>query len=466
MHIVIATTEYEGIFKNGGLGDAIFGFANAFSKLKDYNVSVIIPHYKNLNDEGFNEIGEFEIKNPDGKIDEDISKLKGKFLYKKLRDVDVYLIKNDHYFYRDTIHNHKDEILKWAFFCRGVYELIIYKDLNPDIICTNDYHEGFVTSIFKANSNDLNCKHVVTIHNAFFRNIYSFDENNPKPLFDYYLGFEWEGNEVDMLQWSVSTADYVLTVSPDYALSIQEPDSEFAAGLDYLYREKNVIGFLNGVDTSIYDRYSDDFDSFMKVKEKSKLELQKRFNLKIDKDIPLFSYICRLGEQKGSPLIYDNLKNITDNGQFILLGTGLEKCNDKFDELNGKLDNYVAIIDFDVELAKNIYLASDFFLMPSWFEPCGIAQLIAIHYATLPIVTNVGGLKDTVINYNLDNANGLKLNNYSGEALTDTIKIAKDIYFNDKELFFKMRKNAYNSDYSWDNAIKNYIKFYEKIIKE
>ena len=466
MHLIIGTTEYEGLFKNGGLGDAIFGLANAFAKRDDFEISIILPNYKKLKDDGFKDIGEFEIKNKNMTINADSNKLKGKFLYKKLKGVNAYLIENDYYFYRDSIHNQNDEIVRWAFFCRGIYELIIQKSLNPDIIQTNDYHEGFVTSICKANENDLNCKYVVSIHNAFIRNIYKYNEDNPKDLFEYYLGFKWEDDQVDMLECSVSTADYVLTVSPDYAESIKDPNSNISAGLQDLYREKNVIGFLNGLDASIYDRYSNNFNSFLKVKEKSKLELQKKLNLKVDKDIPLFSYICRISEQKGSPIVYDNLENIVNDGQFVLLGIGTEECNIKFGELNGKLDNYVACIYFDTELAKEIYLASDFFLMPSYFEPCGIAQLIALYYATLPIVTNIGGLKETVNDYKSNNGNGFKLKDYSSESLCDTIKIAKNVYFNDKELLFKLMNNAYCSDYSWDNAIENYIKFYYKILNE
>ena len=462
MHLIIGTTEYEGLFKNGGLGDAIFGLANAFAKRDDFEISIILPNYKKLKDDGFKDIGEFEIKNKNMTINADSNKLKGKFLYKKLKGVNAYLIENDYYFYRDSIHNQNDEIVRWAFFFFFFYELIIQKSLNPDIIQTNDYHEGFVTSICKANENDLNCKYVVSIHNAFIRNIYKFNEDNPKDLFE----FKWEDDQVDMLECSVSTADYVLTVSPDYAESIKDPNSNISAGLQDLYREKNVIGFLNGLDTSIYDRYSNNFNSFLKVKEKSKLELQKKLNLKVDKDIPLFSYICRISEQKGSPIVYDNLENIVNDGQFVLLGIGTEECNIKFSELNGKLDNYVACIYFDTELAKEIYLASDFFLMPSYFEPCGIAQLIALYYATLPIVTNIGGLKETVNDYKSNNGNGFKLKDYSSESLCDTIKIAKNVYFNDKELLFKLMNNAYCSDYSWDNAIENYIKFYYKILNE
>ena len=194
-----------------------------------------------------------------------------------------------------------------------------------------------------------------------------------------------------------------------------------------------------------------------------KSDLQKRFGFEVNSDIPLVAYICRLGVQKGSNIIYDAIHDIVDVGQLIVLGTGVEEFEDKYAALNDKLDNYVAIIDFDSKLASEIYMASDMFLMPSCFEPCGTSQLIAQYHSSLPIVTNIGGLKDTVIDYDLDNSNGFKLKEFSTEALLDTFNIAKNIYFNDKDLWLELMKNAYDTDNSWDKRIKNYIEFYNKV---
>ena len=460
MNIVIASTECEGIIKTGGLGDAIYGISNALSKYDEFNVYTILPNYKNVNDEDFENIGQFKFSNSKIDSDVDAEKISGNFLFKKIGNINVYLIDNDYYFNREDIYGYDDDLLRWAFFSRSIYELIKQESLNPDIIHTNDYHEGLVSFISK-NKGDIDCKHIISIHNAYFQGHYQFDESSPKSLFDYYIDDIWDEEDINLLRLSVSNADRVTTVSPDYAESIKYTD--FGEGLQELYCEKNAVGFINGLDTSIYDRQSDDFDSFVEVKKRYKLELQKRFDFEIDNDIPLFAYICRLGVQKGSNIIYKAMDDIVGDGQLIVLGTGVEEFEELYSELNDKLDNYVAIIDFDSQLANEIYLASDMFLMPSCFEPCGISQLIAQYHASLPIVTDVGGLKDSVIGYDLDGANGFKLEKFGTKEFSDAVRTAKDIYFNDKGLWIQLMKNAYNTDNSWDKRIEKYVELYKKV---
>ena len=460
MNIILTSTEFEGIIKTGGLGDAIQGMSNALSKHDDFEVYTILPNYKNIDSTDFENIGQFKIINSKFTYDIDSKKICGNFLYKKFDNINVYLIDNDFYFNRKELYGYDDDLLRWSFFSRSIYELINQKSLNPDIIHTNDYHEGLVSYLCK-NKGDISSKHIISIHNAYFQGQYEFNESNPKSLFEYYIDDNWDGEDINMLKEAVSNADNVVTVSPDYAESIKH--TSLGEGLQDLYCEKNAVGFINGMDLSIYDRQSDDFESFLNVKKKFKSDLQKRFGFEVNSDIPLVAYICRLGVQKGSNIIYDAIHDIVDVGQLIVLGTGVEEFEDKYAALNDKLDNYVAIIDFDSKLASEIYMASDMFLMPSCFEPCGTSQLIAQYHSSLPIVTNIGGLKDTVIDYDLDNSNGFKLKEFSTEALLDTFNIAKNIYFNDKDLWLELMKNAYDTDNSWDKRIKNYIEFYNKV---
>ncbi len=461
MNIVLASTEFEGIIKAGGLGDAIHGISNKLSKHDEFEVHTILPNYKNIDDTDFENIGQFKITNSKITTDKNSKKISGSFLYKKIGNINVYLIDNDFYFNREDIYDYDDDLLRWAFFSRSIYELIKKKSLNPDIIHTNDYHEGLVSNICK-NKGDIHSKHVTSIHNACYQGYYEFNESNPKSLFEYYIDDNWDSEDINMLRESVSNADHVITVSPDYAESIKY--TSLGEGLQDLYYKKNTVGFINGIDLSTYDRQSDDFESFIKVKKEFKSKLQKRFGLKVNADIPLIAYICRLSVQKGSNIVYESVNDIINSGQLIVLGTSVEEeFEEKYAALNDELDNYVAIIDFDSQLASEIYKASDMFLMPSFFEPCGISQLIALYHASLPIVTNIGGLKDTVIDYNLDNANGFKLKEFSAEALVDAINIAKNIYFHDKESWLELMKNAYDANNSWDRRIRNYIEFYKKI---
>ena len=462
MKVVIPTTEYEGLLKTGGLGDAIYGLSHALAKLDDHDVDIIIPNYMNLDSSDFEKIDEITITNQNRSVDEDIDKLKFNLLYKKSGNINIYMVDNDYYYNRSEIYGYDDDYLRWAFFSRAIYEIIRHKELNPDIVHADDYHEALVPFIFKTHVPDCKSKFVMIVHNAYFQGYYEFASQDEKSLFAYYIDSDWEYDHVHLLKEIVLNADKILTVSPDYARCMQE-DEECGNGLEKFYAEKGVEGFINGLDTSIHDRESDDFDSFLEVKNKYKLKLQKRFNMKEDTDIPLITYICRLGVQKGSNIVFDSIDNFIDDSQFILLGTGVEEFEEKFSSLNGKLDNYHAVIDFDSDLAHELYVASDIFLMPSCFEPCGIAQMIAQHFASLPIVTDVGGLKDTIIDYPSEDANGFKIKDFSKESLTEGILKALDIYSNDKESWLKLMKNAYETDNSWDNAVKNYVEFYERL---
>ena len=469
MNVIITSTEFEGLIKTGGLGDAISGISYSLSKLDNFEVSVIIPNYMNLDDSDFKKIDEITITNPSNKnselkfIDNNLEKLKFNVLYKKDNNLNIYLIDNDYYFNRSEIYGYNDDLLRWTFFSRAIYEIILKEEFNPDIVHINDYHEGLVPFLFKTHLSEFKCKFVLSVHNAFFQGYYEFTSDDEKLLFEYLINSDWNDNDINLLKNAALKSDQILTVSPDYAKAMQ---GESGHGLEDIYKEKGIIGIINGLDNSIHDREVDDFHSFLDVKEKYKLKLQKRFNFKEDKNIPLITYICRLGVQKGSNIVFDSINNFIDDSQFILLGTGIEEFEEDFSSLNGKLENYHAIIDFDSELARELYIASDIFLMPSDFEPCGIAQLIAQHYASIPIVTNVGGLKDTIIDYPSDNANGFKIKDFSSDSLTEGILNALDIYYNNKSDWLKLMENAYNSDNSWDNNIKNYVEIYDRMVKK
>lgn len=460
MKVVISSTEFEGLIKTGGLGDAISGISYALAELDDFEVSVILPDYMNLDDSNFEKIGEIVIKNNDDSdfVDSHFKEIKANVLYQKFGNLNIYLIDNEYYFNRPEIYGYDDDLLRWAFFSRSIYELSL-NQLNPDIIHTNDYHEGLVSYLFKKHS-DMSCKHILSVHNAYFQGYYEIGSYN-RELFEYYIDSQWQESDINLLEQSILNCDKILTVSPDYAEGMQEP--KWGSGLEELYKQKGVTGIINGLDYSIHDRQAEDFDSYLNVKKEYKSRIQKKFNLTEDENIPLITYICRLGIQKGSNIVYKSVNSFIDNAQFVLLGTGSEEFEEKFSDLNDKLEDYYAVIDFDSDLARELYIASDIFLMPSCFEPCGISQLIALHYASIPIVTDIGGLKDTVIGYPLENANGFKMDNFSTESLTDSICKSLDIYMNDKKVWLRLMENAYNYNNTWENNIMEYVEIYKKL---
>ena len=462
MKVLITSTEFEELIKTGGLGDAVSGICHSLAKLEDFEVDFIIPNYMHLDDTNFEKITAISIKNDNEDsefINENSEKLKADILYQKIDDINVYLIDNDYYFDRPEIYGYDDDLLRWTFFSRAIYELALQENLNPDVIHTNDYHEGLVFNLFK--NQNYNAKFVISIHNSYFQGYYEIT-SEIRELFEHYINSTWQSDDINLLRESILDADRIITVSKDYAEDIQT--SRQGNGLEDIYKQKGVLGFVNGLDLSIHDRETDDFKDFLSVKEKYKLKLQKRFSLKEDAEIPLITYICRLGIQKGSNIVHDSLNNFIEDSQFILLGTGVEEFEEKFSSLNGNSDNYHAVIDFDSELARELYIASDIFLMPSCFEPCGIAQLIAQHYACLPIVSDVGGLKETVIDYPLEGANGFKIYDFSTDSLTEAILNALDIYYNKKEVWLELMENAFNTDNNWDNRIKNYVKLYKELV--
>ncbi len=471
MDILIVATEAEGFIKTGGLGDFISGLAIALSQ-NNVGVKVVLPNYKNLNSNNFEKIASFDITNPDDfnpvnpvLIENFKDKIRCDVLHSKLYGADFYFIDNDYYFNRENIYGYDDDYLRFAFFSRAIKELNELKNWETQIVHINDYHEGVLPLILNnANSESLkNLKTLLSIHNLYFQGYFEFSSELDYDLFNYYLGFKWESkSSINFLKEAITYSDKIITVSPSYAENIKT--KKFGNGLDELLCEKSVCGFVNGINMDLYPRNSD-FESFLKEKSVIKHKIQNKFGLKEDLNTPLIIVIGRIGVQKGSPLILKILKDLILENQMILLGTGVPEIEEKFKKLNEEYSNFVGIIDFDESLAKELYMGGDIFLMPSCFEPCGISQLIAMHYANIPIVYNTGGLKDTIIySKDYEKNNGFKFYDYDAKEFLKICKEALNIFNTDE--WTKIMKNAYKTNYSWENQAKNYIKLYNTVIKE
>ena len=471
MDILITATEAEGFIKTGGLGDFISGLAVALSQ-NNVGVKVVLPNYKNLNSNNFEKIASFDITNPDDfnpvnpvLIENFKDKIRCDVLHSKLYGADFYFIDNDYYFNRENIYGYDDDYLRFAFFSRAIKELIELKNWETQIVHINDYHEGVLPLILNnSNSESLkNLKTLLSIHNLYFQGYFEFSSELDYDLFNYYLGFKWESkSSINFLKEAITYSDKIITVSPSYAENIKT--KKFGNGLDELLREKSVCGFINGINMDLYPRNSD-FESFLKEKSVIKHKIQNKFGLKEDLNTPLLIVIGRVGIQKGSHLILEILKDLISENQLILLGTGVPEIEEKFKKLNEEYSNFVGIIDFDESLAKELYMGGDIFLMPSCFEPCGISQLIAMHYANIPIVYNTGGLKDTIIySKDYEKNNGFKFYDYDAKEFLKICNEALNIFNTDK--WTKIMKNAYKTNYSWENQAKNYIKLYNTVIKE
>lgn len=275
------------------------------------------------------------------------------------------------------------------------------------------------------------------------------------------------------MKGAINFSDKVITVSKTYAEEIQTP--EYGEALDKILssKGKELNGIVNGID---YNEYNPETDKYIfknysintfEYKKDNKEELQKELGLNIDRDIPMIGMVSRLTHQKGCDLIINMLDGILhENIQVVILGTGDSIYESKFKEFQERYPDKVSSnIMFNDELAHKIYAGSDMFLMPSLFEPCGLAQLIALRYGTIPIVRETGGLKDTVISYdrNTGIGTGFKFKKYDYNLLKETIEYALEVYKN-KEIWQGLILQSMNSDNSWGKSAKEYKKLYEELI--
>lgn len=449
MNILFVGTELDKFLKEGGLGDYIFDLSTNLAKMENNNVSVIIPNYKNIDSADFKEMGEYSISS-----NEDVSReyLSYKILYKKQYGINIYLVGNDFYFDTDNIYNIND-FLKFSFFNSAVFDFIQTQDL--DIVHLNDWHCGLLSKLLH---NQDNVKVVLTIHNAVYQGYFDDLSEEELKIFSIYYGEEYLSEDINFFKMGICYCNNILTVSKSYIHDGVIP------ALNRLGIDKEVHGIINGMNSDIYHRKYLSNGEFFKFKENAKFNVQNDYGLAVDKDIPLFIFIGRLSEQKGIDLIIDVIDDLTEDAQLIILGTGDEDYEKELMHKSSSNKNLVSLIEFNSDIAMKLYPAGDVFLMPSLFEPCGIAQLIAMYYGTVPVVHNVGGLKDTVVNYDLNNGCGFKYDNQESFEFLNAINLSKD-YYKNKDKWNKLVLNASNHPYTWSNQVKLYVKYYDKLLK-
>jgi starch synthase len=284
------------------------------------------------------------------------------------------------------------------------------------------------------------------------------------------------------MKGAILLSDIVSTVSPNYANEIMN-SSEFGMGLENILKSNShkLVGILNGIDYDLWNPLTDsslyknyDVNNVNEGKEENKLNLLFDLKLLNDKnnfnnDIPLFGVVARLDYQKGFDILYDSFKKLLDSNivaYLVVLGTGNVDIQKKIEQLGVEYPNYVSVnIKFSEDLARKIYAASDFFLIPSRFEPCGLSQMISYRYGTIPIATKTGGLKDTVIDIFEDNTNGtgILIDKADPVLLFTALKKACELYKN-KDFIFNLRKKIMKLDFSWNNSSKKYFEVYKQLL--
>ena len=472
MKILYVTSEAAPFAASGGLGDVMGALPKTVNAMDGIQAEVILPFYETMKD-AFKSLLEKVI---------DISfrlswRNTGATVYKIEKDgVNYYFVENHYYFDRPNLYGEYDDAERFAFFSLAVLEFIKQSGNVPDVIHANDWQTAltsvYLKTIYASDESLQSIKTVYTIHNIEYQGKYD------KFILSDIFGLEEEHLEVleydgciNLMKGGIVSSDFVTTVSPNYANELRY--DYYAFGLAEIIKsaENKITGVINGIDYSyfspedggdIYKHYT--LRSMGTGKAANKLALQRELGLEENPDIPLVVMITRLTAGKGIDLVVHIADELfRENIQFVILGTGDEAFENMFREYAKHYPNVRALIKFDRTTSKRMYAAADMFLMPSKSEPCGLAQMIACSYGTIPIVHAVGGLYDSIKNYTEENANGFTFENYNAHELLFTVKSAIQLY-SDKEQWKKLRLSAKKSNFSWNNSAKEYVRIYSEII--
>lgn len=475
--VLFAAFEVNPFVKTGGLADVAGALPNSLVK-EGIDCRVIMPLLSSI---------PYKYRKNMIKITECYVPLGWRHQYMGLyslfyNHVTYYFIDNEYYFKRDNAYGYFDDGERIGYFSKAILEALVYMDFAPDILHLNDWHDAlssvYLREMYRGIEKFNHIKTLTTIHNIKFQGMYS------KFVLDDVIGLGYypdarrqlmQGDAVNFMRGGLNYTDYITTVSPSYAEEIKSPYYGEKLEDIFLRRSDIVKGILNGID---YDRYNPKTDPHIYVnydinnlqnKYKNKTELQKELGLNVDYDLPMFCIVSRLTEQKGIDLITAIFEELMDKSQsqFVILGVGDKKYVDAFKYFENKYRGRVSSNQFfSEELSRKIYAGSDMILIPSRFEPCGLTQMIAMRYLTLPIVRETGGLKDSVVPYNqyTKEGNGFSFSNFNAHELLYTIQHALDLYYNDRETFNLLIKHASETNFSWTKSAKEYIKIYEHLM--
>ncbi len=473
MKVLYAASEALPFIASGGLGDVAGSLPQALRK-RLVGCRVVMPLYDNIKQ---------ELKDSMKFITSISVPVAWRRQYCGIFEarsggVIYYLLDNQYYFKRDTLYGFYDDAERFAFFSRAILEIIPHIDFKPDVIHCNDWQTAltpvYYSTIYANQPGYENIKTVFTIHNIQYQGVYG------EELIDNVVGIdhahrsliEYDG-AVNLMKGGIECANAVTTVSPSYANEILDP--WYSHGLDTILRQRcyKLRGILNGIDVENYNPETDKdvFKNYsadnMRGKAVNKKELQKLLGLPEKSDTPVMGMVTRLVSHKGLDLckaVLDELLATTDI-QLVVLGSGDYQYEEFFRGLAARYPEQVGLcLGFIPDLARKIYAGADFFLMPSKSEPCGLSQMVALRYGTIPIVRETGGLRDSVRDSGDGEGNGFVFSSYNAHDMLHAIRRAVEGY-NDKKGWPILVKRAMDSDNSWGKSANEYIKMYKEILK-
>ena len=476
MKILFAASESVPFVKTGGLADVVGALAPVLAA-QGHDVRVIIPDFSAIPQEYTEKmvhVCDFEVQLGWRRQYCGIEKI-------EMDGVTWYFMDNKFYFGRPYIYGMGgDEYERFGFFCRGVLNMLPLIDFQPDVIHAHDWQSGMVPALLKIQYAHLpfygKIKTVFTIHNLQYQGIFGIREVQD------ILGLGdslWTDDKLEcfgcanFLKAALVYSDAITTVSPSYSEEIQT--AYYGERLDGLLRARkgDLHGVLNGIDMADYDPAKDQriasvysMDD-LTGKAACKKALQDELGLDVRPDVPIIGMVGRLSNQKGLDLVDYVIADIMRQDiQLVVLGMGEGRYFNLFSWAEGEYKGRVAArFTMDHALAHKIYAGADMFLMPSQFEPCGLSQMIAMRYGTVPIVRETGGLRDTVLSYNefSGEGNGFTFFNYNAHDMLHTIERASDYYRNHPDVWRKLQERGMKGDYSWDHSAAEYVKLYESL---
>ena len=476
MNILFALAEAYPFVKAGGLGD-VGGSLPAALNRAGADVRVILPKYKSI---------PADLLKDSRVIATVTTHLSWRTITFKVEmvlqgGVTYYLIDHPPYFHRDGLYGYVDDGERFAFYSKAVLDTLPHLDFRPEILHCHDWHAALIPLYLKESYGESphhqGMRSILTIHNLRHQGYlkgYAFGDllgfgNQQRSA---YSKLSMDG-ELNVLKGGLLSADLITTVSPTYGEEIKTP--YYGERLDGIlrYRDADLYGILNGIDTEAFNPQTDPalpvpYRTSLEKKAQNKIAFQEAFGLPLRKEVLMVSIISRLVDQKGLDLVAGIMEELlTLDLQLVVLGTGDPRYEGMFRYHQERHPDKVrALIQFDESLAHRLYAATDLLLMPSQFEPCGLSQMISMRYGTLPLVRETGGLKDSVHPYNryTGEGNGFGFLNYNAHELLFTLKDALALHRENPSTWKALVRQAQKTDFSWKISAERYLELYGKLI--
>lgn len=470
----MVTSEAVPFSKSGGLADVVGALSSVLNTKKGYSARIVVPSYNTKVEDAGSFVCTLSVPMLAAVETVEIRS-------KEVNNTIYYFICHPMFNERCGIYGdtsflpYTDNLERFTILCKAAILLCEKIDFKPNVIHCHDWTTGLVPYLLKQNNNQffMGTKTIFTIHNLAYQGTFprmDFLLSNSKPTSKMFTN-----GQINMLKTGLVYADFITTVSPTYAKEIQTQEQGCNLEDVIIKRKKHLKGIINGIDTKEWNPQKDTLIPYhfsiqkMNGKAKIKAQEQQQFGLKEEPDVPLFAMISRLASQKGFDILLETLDEILEemNVQFIIVGTGDENIEKALLEKAKNHSNLSVNIMFSNKAAHLIEAGSDFFLMPSRYEPCGLNQLYSLRYGTIPIAHRTGGLADTIIDIDEypDKGTGLLFDTLSAQEIKKHIARAVELYNrkNGNGCIQKIRKRAMEQDFSWDVSAKEYMLLYEKL---